>query len=99
MFMLYLQCKHSKSSKCTFAKSVQYLPYFVNVYNIYCFLCIYNINLHYTILPYNVKKENFSEVSHSLAIIEREGMKEIKRHGSTIGNFHFHMNNSTENTG
>ena len=62
-------------------------------------MCIYNINLHYTVLLYNVKKENFSEVSHLLAIRERERMKEIKRHGSTIGNLHFHMNNSMEYTG
>ena len=55
--------------------SVQYLPYFVNVYNIYHFLCVYNINLHCTILPYNVKEENFNEVSHSLAIIKRKWRK------------------------
>ena len=71
---------------------------FVNVYNIYHFLCVYNISLHYTVLPYNLKKENLNEVSHSLAIIERENGG-IKRHGLTIGNFRFHMNNSTENTG
>ena len=45
------------------------------IYNIYHFLYVYNINLHYTILAYNVKNENISEVSHSLAIIEREWRK------------------------
>ena len=43
MFTLYLQYKFYIDKYCT------YLPKVVNMYNISHILCVYNINLHYTV--------------------------------------------------
>ena len=56
-FTFYLQCKltlqtyNKQQILNIFAKYVQYLPLFANLYNIYHFLCDYNVSLH---CKYNV---------------------------------------------